>query len=106
MRFKPNPDGIQDLAQSAGVRVHLDRLADSVKERVEAESSSFARTGAYSRSIRTTKAERTIDGARVTVYSADPFAHLIEWGSAKNTAYAPLRRATSGLGMRFKEHGR
>jgi hypothetical protein len=28
----------------------------------------------------------------VRVYSDDPFAHLVEWGSAKNPAYAPFRR--------------
>lgn len=32
------------------------------------------------------------------VASFDPFAHLIEWGSAKNPAYAPFRKVLRRFG--------
>lgn len=35
--------------------------------------------------------------------NTDPFAHLIEWGSANNPAYAPIRKAVRALGLKFKE---
>jgi hypothetical protein len=55
---------------------------------------SFAphKTGAYGRSI---KARENV------VYSDDPFAHLVEFGSTNNPAYAPLRRGVRAAGLRF-----
>ena len=38
--------------------------------------------------------------------NTDPFAHLIEWGSANNRPYAPFRRAARALGFRFKENAK
>lgn len=35
--------------------------------------------------------------------NTDPFAHLVEFGSANNPIYAPLRRAARALGLPFKE---
>ena len=32
------------------------------------------------------------------VFSTDPFAHMVEWGSAKNPAYAPFRRTLRSFG--------
>lgn len=36
------------------------------------------------------------------VWNNDPYAHLIEWGSVKNSAYAPIRRAVRSSGLRYK----
>lgn len=36
------------------------------------------------------------------VWNDDPFAHLVEWGSVKNSAYAPMRRAVRQSGLRYK----
>ena len=32
----------------------------------------------------------------------DPFAHLVEWGSVNNRAYAPMRTAIRAAGVAFK----
>lgn len=106
VRFKLNQAGVDDLVQSAGADRALEMVAGVIKRRVEDEAAGFARTRAYSRSIRTTRAAPTLEGNQITVYSEDPFAHLIEWGSVKNPAYAPLRRAVTGIGMRFNEASR
>lgn len=37
------------------------------------------------------------------IFSTDFFAHLIEWGSANNMAYAPFRRAARALGFHVVE---
>lgn len=36
--------------------------------------------------------------------NTDPFAHLVEWGSVNNRAYAPFRRAARALRLRFQEN--
>lgn len=40
----------------------------------------------------------------VSVGNTDPFFHLVEWGSAKNPPYAPLRRGVQAVGLRFVEN--
>jgi hypothetical protein len=35
------------------------------------------------------------------VWNTDPFAHLVEWGSVNNVAYAPIRRAIRTSGLRY-----
>lgn len=35
------------------------------------------------------------------VVNVDPFAHLVEWGSVNNPAYAPIRRAVRTSGLRY-----
>lgn len=36
------------------------------------------------------------------VWDTDPFAHLVEWGSINNPAYAPIRRAVRSSGLRYR----
>lgn len=36
--------------------------------------------------------------------NTDPFAHLVEFGSANNPVYAPMRKAVRALRLRFKEN--
>lgn len=54
----------------------------------------FRRTGYYRRKLRRI-------GTRVL--TLDPFGHLVEWGSANNHPYAPLRRAVLAAGLRLDE---
>lgn len=51
-------------------------------------------TGYYKRKLRRR-------GARVM--ATDPFGHLVEWGSANNPPYAPLRRGVLAAGLRLDE---
>jgi hypothetical protein len=39
------------------------------------------------------------------VHSTDVAAHIIEFGSANNPAYAPFRKAASALGLRLRGGG-
>lgn len=51
-------------------------------------------TGYFDRRVR-------VRGNRVVLL--DPFWHLIEFGSANNPPYAPVRRAVRALGLRFAD---
>ena len=48
------------------------------------------------------KVEQDPTGTRVRL--DDPFGFLAEFGSAKNPAYAPLRRAVKAAGYRLEEN--
>jgi hypothetical protein len=51
------------------------------------------RTGYYKKKIRQ---------RGTTVIAADPFWHLVEFGSVNNPPYAPLRRGVIAAGLRFE----
>jgi hypothetical protein len=44
-----------------------------------------------------------VEKGKVVLGNTDIAAHLIEWGSAKNRPYAPLRRAVHALGIRLSD---
>jgi hypothetical protein len=46
------------------------------------------------------------DDGTVTLAATGPFAHLEEWGSINNPAYASMRRAVAAEGYDFKEAGK
>lgn len=57
-------------------------------------------------SYRSTPAEHELDRVKATAYTTDLAGHLVEWGSIKNPAYAPLRRAAERLGLRTRLAGK
>ena len=75
----------------------LDTAAEALVSRIEDESP--VNTGDYQDSIRW----RRFPLSR-RIFSVDPFAHLVEWGSIKNLAYAPFRRSALGLGFMLREN--
>lgn len=52
---------------------------------------------------RRTVRDRDLVEGEMRVENDDPFAHLVEWGSANNPPYAPLRRAARAAGLRLDE---
>lgn len=92
--FVPNANF--DLMADDEVRANLTRLMEPVRQQVVAVAPVHTRR--YARSIVVVE----IDG-RVYLGSTDPFAHLVEWGSVNNPAYAPLRRGVQNAGMRLEE---
>lgn len=55
-------------------------------------------TGAYRNSIRASKSFTS-----VTVGTNDRVGHIIEWGSVKTPALAPIRRGVLAAGLRLDE---
>lgn len=103
--FRLNERGVDEVVRGAGVRRHLEQSADQVAGEVESQGERFARTRRFARSITKSRVEPDRKGARITVYSTDFAAHIIEFGSSNNQPYAPFRKAASSLGLRLTGGG-
>lgn len=95
MRYEPNHAFTREIAASPGMDAVLRSRAGLV--RIGAYHAAPRKTGHYRRSL-------AVVGHAVV--AKDIAAHLIEWGSAKNPPYAPLRRGVLAAGLRFREHAR
>ena len=67
-------------------------VASSVRDQAPVKS------GHYKRNIKV-----YTDGQQAGVAAHDIAAHLIEFGSAKNPAYAPMRRGVRAAGLRLEQ---
>lgn len=95
MPYTPNPAGLAALA------VELTPAQQKIADQVAAAANANNPTRDFTFSLLRTSQDS--EGAIVTVGTTWPFAHLIEWGSINNQPYAPLRKAVTGLGLRFVE---
>lgn len=103
MRFRPNRTGIAAVARGPWAAAQLATKAQVVARAVEQVAPE--RSGHFARSIRTTLPEPTPEGMKVTVYSEDIAAHIVEYGSVNNPAYAPFRRAAGMLSLLLRGGG-
>lgn len=95
-RVKVNPKGLVEMMGEPEMQAALEATAERLRDRVSKQSP--VSTGYYQDHLRARRYP-----LRRRVLSTDPFAHLVEWGSAHNMAYAPFRRAARSIGLRFKE---
>jgi hypothetical protein len=96
--FKANKNLTKELAREPWAREMLQENVDAVEEeamRASPLGSDFV--GYYGR-FKTIV--RRLTG---TVGNTDVAAHLIEFGSVNNPAYAPLRRGVQAAGLRFAD---
>lgn len=91
-RFRKNPTFDKVMAQEA-IRSGVVRVVAGVVAQ-HVRNAAPQVTGKYAASIKTSEE---------TVYTDDPFGHLVEWGSANNPPYAPLRRGVQAAGLRLDE---
>lgn len=101
-RFYGNEAGQAAFLASREVGTYLDRLGKRVARTTRTETP-LGRTHDAWKSIGSTGPTMTVAGPEVTVYSTDPFWHLIEFGSVNNPAYAPMRRAVARHGLNFRD---
>lgn len=97
VRFIPSPLSAITTAIE-GEEVYdagIEAIAEGVKQNVEDVAPKGA-TGDYHNSIE-------VDKERNSVKTTDPFGHLVEWGSANNQPYAPLRKGVLASGLRLEE---
>lgn len=99
-KFIPNRHGIEDLAKSAGVRDFVTGKANTVLD--AAERSAPVDSGAYLASLGATSSEVTADGVVATVYSTDPAALHIEFGTVDTPPHRTLSSAVTAAGLKFK----
>jgi hypothetical protein len=91
--FRRNPRAIAELRLDPKYRL-LRRAAARAAAEAARQVAPVGATGAYQRSIRVGE-----EGDVVAVTSSDAFAHLVEFGSVNNPAYAPLRRGARAAGL-------
>ncbi len=90
-QFVPEPGFDQQLRGMSEMLRARKAVADQVVR--EAEDVAPENTRRYKRSLRS-----VVDGDQVRAESDDPAAHLVEFGSINNEAYAPLRRGAERVG--------
>lgn len=102
VRFRVDERGIDDLLESAPAR----RLVSEAARQVAGGAAELAPDGGPHRGVRetyrSTPAVASADGVKASAFTTDIAGHLVEFGSIKNTAYAPLRRAVVRAGLVLK----
>lgn len=99
-RFIPNQSGIKALAASAGVRDFVTGKADRVLS--AAQSAAPVDSGAYRASLGSTPASASDGEVTATVYSTDPAALHIEFGTVDTPPHRTLSSAVTAAGLKFK----
>lgn len=94
-RFVKNPHGIGELAKSAG----LDAARRVVGEAVIERAASISPSHVFAERLEVLDSHDDV----LSVGTKWSLGHIIEWGSVNNPPYAPLRRAVTGLGLKFEE---
>ena len=95
--FRKNPALEVEIAKLPGTRKVLEEAAQAVAHAARSIAPHKTRRG-YKQSIEVGR-----DANSTTVYTTDIAGHLVEYGSAKNPAYAPIRRAVRAAGLRLDE---
>lgn len=105
VRFRLRQRGVDEITQSAKVKAYLESAGSIVKNMVESQAASFAHTRYFARHIVKGPIRQGTKGPKLTVYSTDFAAHIVEFGSINNPAYAPFRRACAALGLKLTGGG-
>lgn len=95
-RFRANPGFEREIVLSATARAAINEAAAEVARL--ARSMAPSKTGRYKRSI---SVENDADSTFVA--TSDIAGHIVEFGSANNPAYAPIRRAARAAGLRVTD---
>lgn len=98
-RYVRNPAGLRELARSAA----LHAATESVGRHVINQAAALSPSWQFSQSLVILRSDVKGDELVVSVGSRWGLAHIIEWGSRNNPAYAPLRRAVVALGLKFEQ---
>lgn len=99
-RFIRNPFFEREM--SLDPRYLASLAAEAAKARAAAQAMApRGATGDFASSLEVAR-----DEIEIVVRSSDPFAHLVEWGSRNNPAYAPLRRGVRAAGLRLEERSK
>lgn len=104
MRFRPNPDFLDQLARTQEVREATRAGAEAVAQEAEqlADAASAPWLPRRGSGTNTTFVVAD-DGETIAVVNTDHAGHLVEWGSENNPPHAPLRRGVHAAGLHFDE---
>ncbi len=92
--FTPNESGIEEVAQSEEVLSALRDAAEAIGEAARSYAPNNQKRGI-----------EVLGEEQGTVYvgTANPFAHLFEWGSARTMPYGFMRAGATSVVSRFEE---
>lgn len=94
--FIPDPTFEGQLRQQAE---YLDGMREVAAPALEAiRDAAPEQSGDYTDSLAI-----VVEGDGVNLASTDPAGNLVEWGSANNPPYAPIRRGVRAAGLRLDE---
>lgn len=99
MSFRPNRQVATELRKQPAYKAEILRHAGRVKD----QAVQLAPDGTSPRPGYASRFRLRVLTNSVRVINTDIAAHLIEWGSANNPPYAPLRRAVRAAGLRLEE---
>lgn len=97
-RFRRNRLLDEEIRSSPRFLAERHAAAERVK-RAATMAAPKGKTGGYARRFTV-----EVDGNDVAVGNTDFAAHLVEFGSANNPPYAPLRRGVRAAGLRLEEN--
>lgn len=98
-RYKPNLSFARQQSVEPEMLAAFAAAAEGLAESIKANAP--IQTGRYKRSIKVTQAP-----TQITVGTHDFAGHIIEWGSVKTPALAPIRRGVLAAGLRLDENPR
>jgi hypothetical protein len=96
---------VQEVMRSVELKREMGKLAIKHATIVRTQGPKGS-SGAYRRSIVIGKVKNEKMETHISVGSTDQFAHLIEFGSAKNKPYRPLTMAGRQMGLKFEDFGK
>ncbi len=99
-RYRTNEAGITELLEGAPAK----RIVHDAAQDVATAAAELAprRTGRLARSYRASRAVADHSRVYAVAYTAQWYGHLVEWGTARTTPQAPLRRAVLRAGLRLR----
>lgn len=89
--FRRNPDVHNEIRSQPKFVAEMRSITTQVV--IEVRAGAPKRSGYYRRHVRP-------DGTQIV--GGDVFSHLVEFGSANNKPYAPLRRGVRAAGLRYR----
>lgn len=102
MSFRRNAKLEQELERTPAMRRTLRAAAEDVRQAAE----HAAPRGTSRRGVAKQFRVAQDNAGETIVTNDDPFFHLVEFGSANNPPYAPLRRGARAAGLRLDEQAK
>ena len=100
MTVRPTPGGVDRLLNLPAVKVQVTRAAQQIAN--DASGLAPRDTGFLQRSYKWRRAVAEPGRVVATAYTTSRIGHIIEWGSSRQPARAPLRRAAEVSGLRTR----
>jgi hypothetical protein len=103
IRWEPGPSFIDQLGNSRAMQAHLRGISEDLRRKTDVHLPGRRRRTKAFTGRWMSRVEGSGREVRVQSGTRWRLGHVIEYGSANNRAYAPLRRAVRAMGLKFGE---